>query len=120
MTSDQKYFNWEFASIALELTVGTPLQLSTEELLLKYHFLALRGTKTPKAEEDKTFEVKFRFYTYNVLRQITQGRSSTASSNQLLAILEHATDLRDKSLDNLLTKIDELGLGLRIGDADEN
>jgi hypothetical protein len=41
MSADQKYFNWEFVSIALELNAGNQLQLSKEELLLKYHFLAL-------------------------------------------------------------------------------
>ena len=35
-------------------------------------------------------------------------------------MLEKAADLRDKSLDNILAKIDELGIGLRLGDNDEN
>jgi hypothetical protein len=50
MTAEQKYFNWEFAIIALELNSGNQLQLSKEELLLKYHFLALPGTKAPTME----------------------------------------------------------------------
>ena len=50
MTAEQKYFNWEFAIIALELNSGNQLQLSKEELLLKYHFLALQGTKAPTME----------------------------------------------------------------------
>jgi hypothetical protein len=54
MSADQKYFNWEFASIALELKSGNQLQLSKEVLLLKYHFLALTGTKAPTMEEDNT------------------------------------------------------------------
>ena len=50
MSADQKYFHWEFASIGLELNPGIQLQLSKEERLLKYHFLALPGTKAPTIE----------------------------------------------------------------------
>jgi hypothetical protein len=41
-----------------------------EERLLKYHFLALPGTKAPTMEEDNTMMIKSRFYLHNAIKQI--------------------------------------------------
>jgi hypothetical protein len=113
--ADQKYFNWEFASIASELNSGNQLQLSKEELLLKYHFLALLGTKAPTMEEDNTMMIKSRFYLHNVNKQIIKTNREDHTTIIFLNMLEAANDKREETSD-LCRKIDEAGICLRLSD----
>ena len=115
MSADQKYFNWEFASIALELNAGNQLQLSKEELLLKYHFLALPGTKAPTMKEDNTIMIKSRFYIHNAIKQIIKTNREDHTTIIFLNMLEATNDKREETSD-LCRKIDEAGIGLRLGD----
>ena len=117
MTPEQKYFNWEFASMALELSKGMPLQMTKEELMVKYNFLALPGSKMPSMEEGKTTEVKSRFYLYSVLKEtVNKTKINDNNISQLLTMLEAATTKRDISLDKLCGEIDSVGVNLRLGD----
>ena len=115
MSADQKYFNWEFASIALELNAGNQLQLSKEELLLKYHCLALPGTKAPTMKEDNTIMIKSRFYLHNAIKQIIKTNREDHTTIIFLNMLEATNDKREETSD-LCRKIDEAGIGLRLGD----
>ena len=115
ISADQKYFNWEFASIALELNAGNQLQLSKEELLLKYHFLALPGTKAPTMKEDNTIMIKSRFYLHNAIKQIIKTNREDHTTIIFLNMLEATNDKREETSD-LCRKIDEAGIGLRLGD----
>ena len=116
MKPEQKYFNWEFASMALELKQGIPQQMTKEELLIKYNFLALPGSKMPTMEEGKTMQVKSRFYLYNVLKQTVNYNNIDDSTIQLLNMLETAVKRKDNSLDDLCNQIDSAGVELRLGD----
>ena len=115
MSADQKYFHWEFASIALELNSRIQLQLSKEELLLKYYFLALPGTKAPTMEEDNTMMIKSRFYLHNAIKQIIKTNREDHTTIIFLNMLKAANNKREERSD-LSRKIDEVGIGLRLGD----
>jgi hypothetical protein len=114
MSADQKYFHWEFASIGLELNPGIQLQLSKEERLLKYHFLALPGTKAPTMEEDNTMMIKSRFYLHNAIKQIIKTNREDHTTIIFLNMLQAANNKREERSD-LCRKIDEVGIGLRLG-----
>ncbi|XP_052075421.1 uncharacterized protein LOC127712855 [Mytilus californianus] len=116
ITPEQKYFNWEYASIALELNSGKQLQFSKEELLLKYHFLALPGTKTPTGSEENTMATKSRFYLYQALAYIIKSDKEDASTVQTLKMLETAVKERDNSADDVIKRIDALDIPLRLGE----
>ncbi|CAC5364595.1 unnamed protein product [Mytilus coruscus] len=116
MTPEQKYFNWEYASIALELNSGKQLQFSKEELLLKYHFLALPGIKTPTGSEENTMAIKSRFYLYQALAYIIKSDKEDASTVQTLKMLETAVNGRDNSTDDVIKRIDALDIPLRLGE----
>ncbi|XP_052069576.1 neurofilament medium polypeptide-like [Mytilus californianus] len=116
MTPEQKYFNWEYASIALELNSGKQLQFTKEELLLKYHFLALPGTKTPTGSEENTMATKSRFYLYQALAYIIKSDKEDTSTVQTLKMLETAVKERDNSTDDVIKRIDALDIPLRLGE----
>ena len=110
MSADQKYFNWEFASIALELYSGNQLQLS-KELLLKYHFLSLPGTRAPTMEGDNTMMIKSRFYLHSAIKQIIKTNREDHTTLTFLNMLEAANNKKEETSD-LCRKIDEVGIGL--------
>ncbi|CAG2236996.1 unnamed protein product [Mytilus edulis] len=116
MTPEQRYFNWEYASIALELNTGKQLQFSKEELLLKYHFLALPGTKTPQSTEGNTMTVKSRYYLYQAIANIIKSKTDDPTTLQLLDMIEASSSKRDTSTDIILNKIDAVGVQLRLGE----
>ncbi|CAC5422629.1 unnamed protein product [Mytilus coruscus] len=116
MTPEQKYFNWEYASFALELNSGKQLQFSKEELLLKYQFLVLPGTKTPTGSEENTMATKSRFYLYQALAYIIKSDKEDASTVQTLKMLETALNERDNSTDDVIKRIDALDIQLRLGE----
>ncbi|CAC5385471.1 unnamed protein product [Mytilus coruscus] len=98
MTPEQKYFNWEYASITLELN-SRKLQFLKEELLLKYHFLTLPATKTPTGNEENTMAIKSRFYLYKAIAHIIKSDKEDISTLQTLKMLETAVNERDDSTD---------------------
>ncbi|CAG2206344.1 unnamed protein product [Mytilus edulis] len=116
MIPEQRYFNWEYASIALELNTGKQLQFSKEELLLKYHFLALPGTKTPQSTEGNTMTVKSRYYLYQAIANIIKSKTDDPTTLQLLDMIEASSSKRDTSTDIILNKIDAVGVQLRLGE----
>ena len=116
MTPEQRYFNWEYASIALELNTGKQLQFSKEELLLKYHFLALPGTKTPQSTEGNTMTVKSRYYLYQAIANIIKSKTDDPTTLQLLDMIETTSSKRDTSTDIILNTIDAMGVQLRLGE----
>ena len=120
MTAEQKYFNWEFAIMALEFVSGSQLQSTKEELLLKYNFLALPGSRNPNVEEEKTVNVKARYYLYQVLKGIVRDNPQDANTEDLLKMLELSISSKQNCATELCHKIDQIGIKLRLGDGEES
>jgi hypothetical protein len=79
------------------------------------HFLALPGTKAPTMKEDNTIMIKSRFYLHNAIKQIIKTNREDHTTIIFLNMLEATNDKREETSD-LCRKIDEDGIGLRLGD----
>ena len=106
--------------MALEFMSGSQLQSTKEELLLKYNFLALPGSRNPNVEEEKTVNVKARYYLYQVLKGIVRDNPQDANTKDLLKMLELSISSKQNCATELCHKIDLIGIKLRLGDGEES
>ncbi|KAK3088555.1 hypothetical protein FSP39_020541 [Pinctada imbricata] len=103
MSPDQKLLQWEFASMRFEQEISDCWSLERGELLDKYNFLALPGSKIPPYDSPMR---KARYYTYETLR--------TSPSAELLKQMLLAREARDTSVDDLIRTLNKRGVPLRL------
>ena len=103
MTPDQKLLNWEFAAMQFEVHGQSGSVITRGELLDKYNFLALPGTKFPPYESPLR---KARYYNYETLRS---SPPKTLIEQMLLA-----RRARDTSVDDLIRTLNKSGVPLRL------
>ena len=104
--------------MALEFMSGSQLQSTNQELLLKYNFLALPGSRNPNVKEEKT--VKARYYLYQVLKVIVRENPQDSNTKDLLKMLELIISSKQNCTTELCHKIDQIGIKLRLGDGEES
>ena len=108
MNSDKQLHAWEFVSTQLEfLLTGSFPTMECIDLLDKYNFLAVPGTKEQKLRD------KARYYNYECIREAATSQDTrfTATVTMLFQTMDH----RDKSLDKLLEQCNRRNIGLRLG-----
>jgi hypothetical protein len=66
-------------------------------------------------KEDNTIMIKSRFYLHNAIKQIIKTNREDHTTIIFLNMLEATNDKREETSD-LCRKIDEAGIGLRLGD----
>ena len=107
MTPDQKLLNWEYAAMSLEQASGMSSVVDRGDLLDKYNFLALPGTKFPPLDSPLR---KARYYVYETIRRST---NSTCTSN-FIAQVKAAMSTRDTSVDEFIKTVNDSGVSLRL------
>ena len=107
MTPDQKLLNWEYAAMSLEQASGMSSVLDRGDLLDKYNFLALPGTKFPPLDSPLR---KARYYVYETMRRST---NSTCTRN-FIAQVKAAMSTRDTSVDGFIKTVNDSGVSLRL------
>jgi len=116
MSSDQKKLIWEHAAMTLESTSNSLNNINRSDLLVKYNMLALPGT----SEDDKHSECrvmnKSRYYSYEYLRLIVNGKSVTEDDRQFVEMLEAASKLRNKSTDSIISQINRYNVKMRLSE----
>ena len=106
--------DWEFVSTQLEfLLTGLFPTMERIDLLDKYNFLALPGTKEQKLRDKDNILRKARYYNYECIREAVI--SHNIRFTPILAILFKTMDNRDKSLDKLLEQCNRRNIELRLG-----
>jgi hypothetical protein len=114
MNPDKKLHAWEFVSTQLEfLLTGLFPTMERIDLLDKYNFLALPGTKEQKLRDKDNILRKARYYNYECIREA--AISHNIRFTPILAILFKTMDNRDKSLDKLLEQCNRRNIDLRLG-----
>ena len=103
MTPDQRLLHWEYASLTLEKTLGRQFFGSRGELLDRYNFLALPGTKFPPLDSCIR---KSRFYIYETLRN--------SPSVEFVNQIKQTMMARDPSLDVFIKAVNDSNIPLRI------
>ena len=114
MNSDKKLHAWEFVSTQLEfLLTGSFPTMERIDLLDKYNFLALPGTKEQKLRDKDNFLRKARYYNYECIREAATSQDTRFTA--IVTMLFQTMDHRDKSLDKLLEQCNRRNIGLRLG-----
>ena len=103
MSAQQRLGAWELAALRLDANEEGVPRTEKAKVLDSYSFLALPGTAQPPVRPSDQSSAKARLYTYKVLVDLaTKGTGDT----DLLAMLELASQLRDSSVDSLITNLE--------------
>lgn len=117
MTPDRKLLAWEFVASQLEYhSTGKFPDIDRIDLLDKYNFLALPGTKEQRLRDKDNTLRKCRYYNYEVLRSIVNHPDENLKP--LVNQLQLTQSLRDKSTDKFLEACDRRNIQLRLGSND--
>ena len=114
MNPDKKLHAWEFVSTQLEfLLTGLFPTMERIDLLDKYNFLALPGTKEQKLRDKDNILRKARYYNYECIREA--ATSQYIRFTPIVTMLFKTLDNRDKCLDKLFEQCNRRNIGLRLG-----
>jgi len=111
MNPDKKLHAWELVSTQLEfLLTGLFPTMERIDLLDKYNFLALPGTREQKLRDKDNIFRKARYYNYECIREA--DISQNIRFTPIVAILFKKIDNRDKSLEKLLEQCNRRNIGI--------
>ncbi|XP_063435910.1 uncharacterized protein LOC134716828 [Mytilus trossulus] len=113
LTPDSKLLAWEFAASQLEYhSSGKFPKLDRVDLLDKYNFLALPGTKEQKIKGKENLVRKCRYYNYEILR--TTINKDNPDFKIIVNQLYTTRDLRDTSTDKIIDLCNQSKIPLRL------
>ena len=114
-SADEKLTAWSYTAMALEFNRGVPLVYNETDLLDRYAFLGLPGTRVPTT--DKTNSTRLRLENYNILRDIVQGKLKEKDACQWIEVFEAAQLGADESTLHIVKKIRHVPLRLSVDDS---
>ncbi|CAG2217762.1 unnamed protein product [Mytilus edulis] len=113
LTPDSKLLAWEFAASQLEYhSTGKFPKLDRVDLLDKYNFLALPGTKEQKIKGKENLVRKCRYYNYEILR--TTINKDNPDFKIIVNQLFITRDSRDTSTDKIIDLCNHSKIPLRL------
>ncbi|KAJ8308634.1 hypothetical protein KUTeg_013508 [Tegillarca granosa] len=123
MDADRKLLAWEFASMTIENSKCSDSMIVNNrvDLLDKYNFLALPGTRKIRKSKQNGNNLmdKSRIYTYQTIRNIALSSKPNGMDIKYLEIIEQGCRKRDQTTDNLIAKVDAAKIALRLDTMDE-